>query len=246
MAEKVASLETRVRRFPAISFTTLWHLGTLDPQEKGCHGESQEGHGLSVSTEPDAWERIAKLGGSPLWELEREGNRFLDVHAMDDSLRQEIADWNERRGNVTWADAWEWTRYDEELDTQISGLSESLEDAALEAGFDDFAEEVAACEAEGREPPELSAEVAERVTQKRVLVPTEALCERLKVSGASKPSVLIDDWMAIAYAEDVLMLDGVWWEDRLDLNDLSAPRGVIFPDRLFDWGAVCLSHPKPR
>ena len=44
--------------------------------------------------------------------------------------------------------------------------------------------------------------------------------------------IMVADMLAMAYAEDVLRLDGVWWEDRHDPAALSAPRGAIFAARV--------------
>src|SRR3546814_10515345 len=98
---------------PLVSFDALWHRGTMDAADKGCRGESHEGHGLSVSTDPDAWEEIAKLGGEPLWELSRDGNRFLDAHGLSECHRRKMSDWAESEGLAVRADAWRWSRYDD-------------------------------------------------------------------------------------------------------------------------------------
>src|SRR3546814_17511865 len=76
----------------------------------------QEGHGLSVSMDPDAWEVIAKLGGEPLWELSRDGNRGLDAHGLSECHRRKRSDWAESEGLAVRADAWRWSRYDDEAD----------------------------------------------------------------------------------------------------------------------------------
>src|SRR3546814_7378418 len=100
---------------PLVSFDALWHRGTMDAADKGCRGESHEGHGLSVSTDPDAWEEIAKLGGEPLWELSRDGNRFLDAHGLSECHRRTMSDWAESEGLAVRADAWRSEEHTSEL-----------------------------------------------------------------------------------------------------------------------------------
>lgn len=68
--------------YPLISFTKLYHVGTLNPENKGS--DSHEGSGLSVSVHPNEWTRIAKLGGGDLYSLSKSGNQFLDFHRMTD------------------------------------------------------------------------------------------------------------------------------------------------------------------
>lgn len=45
------------------------------------------------------------------------------------------------------------------------------------------------------------------------------------------------DLIASVYAEDVLRIDGVWWNDTYDPQLLSAPRGVIVPSMVHTWQA---------
>lgn len=47
--------------------------------------------------------------------------------------------------------------------------------------------------------------------------------------------VMVDDLLLTCHVEQCTLLDGVWWEDRLDELALSAPRGVIVPSRLPAW-----------
>ena len=56
--------------------------------------------------------------------------------------------------------------------------------------------------------------------------------------GRGKSLALGMDYAATAYAEDVLDLDGVWWNDELDVSAYSAPRGVIFASKMGAWTAT--------
>jgi hypothetical protein len=47
--------------------------------------------------------------------------------------------------------------------------------------------------------------------------------------------VMVPDLIATVYVEDATDLDGVWWQDRLDVAAYSAPRGVIVPKMLSLW-----------
>lgn len=45
------------------------------------------------------------------------------------------------------------------------------------------------------------------------------------------------------FVDETTTLDGVWWEDRLDVRvGGSAPRGTIVPSRLDDWSVTRLEH----
>ncbi len=67
-----------------LTLDTCYHLGSLDPDDRGEQGESHEGHLLSVSTCPLAWRSIARLGGRKLHGINKaDGStiRFVDVLA---------------------------------------------------------------------------------------------------------------------------------------------------------------------
>lgn len=72
----------------------LWHVGEMEAGRRAKAGQSIEGTtGLSVSTEPDAWIQIAKLGGFPTWELTSAGGKFLHCHPLTDHQRADIHAW---------------------------------------------------------------------------------------------------------------------------------------------------------
>jgi hypothetical protein len=188
----------------------LVHVGTLRAQDKGVRGASREGNGLSVSQCPEAWVRIARLGGLPWWRLERPGHAFLDAHALTRSQRRAIAAWGVAQGWVAWRMLWRLRWYDEELDGTVQSLHDSRA-AACEEAFDDEDADIA------------------RV---RTLVAQPALAARM---GQTVTSGQAEALLHAVYAEDVLVLDGVFWNDVLDAGALSAPRAVIFRSRLPEW-----------
>lgn len=188
----------------------LVHVGTLRAQDKGVRGASHEGSGLSVSQCPEAWVRIARLGGVPWWRLERPGHAFLDAHALTRVQRRTIAAWGVARGWVAWRKLWRLRWYDEELDSTVHSLHDS-EAAAREEAFDDEGADIA---------------------QVRTLVAQPALAIRM---GQAVTPGQAEALLHAVYAEDVLALDGVFWDDVLDVGALSAPRAVIFRSRLSGW-----------
>ena len=47
--------------FPLVAFDSVFHIGTLDPADKGNRGSSLEGHGLSFAASEELveiWERL--------------------------------------------------------------------------------------------------------------------------------------------------------------------------------------------
>jgi hypothetical protein len=196
--------------WPVRSFAQLVHVGTLRQCDKGARGPSHEGAGLSISTCPAAWVRIAKLGGLPWWRLERPGHAFLDAHALTRAQRRAIAVWGAAQGWVAWRRVWRLRWFDDELDGTVQSLHES-EAAARREAFD---------------------EADADVTRVRTLVAHSALVERMGQTVALGQAEAL---LHAVYAEDVLALDGVFWADVLDVDALSAPRAVIFRSRLPEW-----------
>lgn len=194
---------------PVVTKAAVWHIGSMRRSDK--KGGSLEGGGLSVSEHPQAWRRIARLGGYPWWLLEKRGGAFLDFHkASKGECRKEIIAWAVATGYVTNGVAWRSCRYDDEFEQTLCSDHTTREEAEEEEG--------------------------DEVSRIKTLIPTAQLLKRM--GGGRGPLSLGMDFAATAYAEDVLRLDGVWWRDRLDPERLSAPRGVIFASMLGSWRAT--------
>lgn len=160
----------------------LIHIGTLNLADKGEF--SYEGHGLSVSTCPEEWERIAQLSGH--WHtLSKVNHRFLDFHLLTTDQRQWITDWGFDHGYVSLQTAYEVTVYDSEEDCDRVCLFETYEEALQEVE-DDLPVET------------------------QVLKATPRLLERLK---CQIPLGLTFDLLTTLFVEEELLWDGVFWED---------------------------------
>lgn len=160
----------------------LIHIGTLNPADKGEF--SYEGHGLSVSTCPEEWERIAQLSGH--WHtLSKVNHRFLAFHSLTMDQRQWITDWGLAHDYVSLQTAYEVTFYDCEEDCDRVCLFETYKEALQEIE-DDLPVET------------------------QVLKATPRLLERLK---CQIPLGLTFDLLTTLFVEEELMWDGVFWED---------------------------------
>jgi 8-oxo-dGTP pyrophosphatase MutT (NUDIX family) len=197
------------------SFKKLWHVGTMNPNDK--QKGSYEGAGLSVSVNPEEWQYIAGVGGD-LWELTKQGNRFLNFHRIGKTQRQQIVQWGLKKGYVEPVVTYKVEFWDDE--DQETRYHEYLDKAEADAEAKSMIEE------EGNESVKV-------VTDTEALNPTPTLLQRAH-ADRSEPTMAWD-YLVIVYAEDMLQCDGVWWDDRLDQYALSAPRGVIFKDKLSSW-----------
>lgn len=188
---------------PVLALPSLYHVGTMNPADKGRDGVSLEGHGLSVSTCPWAWERICKLGADPWWKLSGAPARLLDVHSLDSHLRELVGAWATKAGLLARAARWRTESEDEsgELRYQLWD-SPGCAEAESEDGS---------------------------IREVQVLVAADQLHVRM---GFRVCDVVAPDLALVCWCEDETDLDGLWWADILDEHALSAPRGVILPRSL--------------
>lgn len=198
---------------PTLELPELFHVGSLDIKDKGRRfSSSQEGHGLSVSLDPEKWERIAKLRG-PRWRLSRLGARFLDAHDLTDAARDQIGEWAVQSGYAVRSRAWalshDWEFEDEPLPVRCESIFTNQAEAEDEA-------------------TELEAPLIREI---RTLLGTEKL--RRRIGMKSDPNEVFDHLLPLYVEECLPELDGVWWQDIY--AELSAPRGVIVPARLMLW-----------
>lgn len=199
------------------AFDVLYHVGTLDAAHKGTRGESLEGLGLSVSQCPQAWVRIAKLGGLPWWRLSKQGNRFLDFHALSAQEQQTYLLWGQSQQLLQPARLWQANWYDDELQAQCCSLHLSQEQALEEIEEPDSVQAISGW------------------------LGTEKLAH---LSGKRKAPFLdnVEALVAVQFAE-FSGLDGVYWNEELNPSCYSAPRAVIVRSQLSSWAtALCDSQ----
>lgn len=181
----------------------------MNEGDKGIRGASLEGSGLSVSLHPQAWVRIAKLGGLPTWRLNRENGVFLEARKLKGEAHDFYVRWALRKGWLQRTKAYRVVWFDDELGGEVQSLYPTQAEALREA--------------EGR---------IEAVTRVDAFAGTALLEERV---GSRVSLLTAQDLALTVFCEQVLSVDGVWWSDVLDPGALSAPRGVIFKTRLPLW-----------
>ena len=204
---------------PTKVFKRVFHAGLLDGAPPAGSRFSQEGQCLSVSEVPYAWVAIARLGGSPIWELAKADNRFLAAHRISKKLSAVILSWGIDAGYVEMREAWvtNYTQQDENGEGFLAeGISLTLDAAIAEYGEvgEDDAFEVTAH------------------TPKMLPFPTAKLEAH---AGQKVCLAMAKDMLLMAYADVVLGYDGVFWNETLDIDALSAPRAGIFRKKVKDW-----------
>ncbi len=122
--------------------------------------------------------------------------------------------WTIKEGFIKHATIYAVSFYDGDLDCDCEILFSSLDEAKEEA-FDD--ESISSCEG---------------------IVSSQKMTDRL---GWEPSLVNTFDMLCTFYAE-AHGYDGVWWEEELAPEILSAPRGVIFNSRLPEWSGKNMSQ----
>lgn len=193
---------------PMKSFKKLFHVGSMDASKK--RSGSYEGSGLSVSTHPEAWRKIARgYVTGDTYIITKPNNKFIDANKINKKQAHQIFAWAVQNELVTPATTYRVSYFDDELDSEVYSDYDSLEAAQQEAN----------------DPEDI------RVIKSGYL-PTDKL-KQLTQNPHMTPTAILDYVLPI-YAE-TLGVDGVWWKDKLDVAGYSAPRGVISPSQVSTW-----------
>lgn len=198
-----------VPSWPSRKLKQAYHVGTMNHADK--RRGSQEGAGLSISKHPDAWRQIAPsfVSGDDWVVRPQKAAHFLDIHKLKQPHRAVIETWGIEKGLTEMAPIFELTYFDDEFEQDFTCLFTNEQDAIAE-----------------------SDECGGQVTPVQGLVASDAL---KAISLNDCEPVLVHDMLTIAYAELALHLTRCWWTDRLDIERLSAPRGVIFQSQIHRW-----------
>ncbi len=167
---------------------------------------SYEGQGLSVSQHPEAWQRIARLDGEV--HAFSKPARMLDFHSLSDEQLESVMTHALENGWVERSDIHTVTYFDDEWDQE------------MRMQFTDYNEAVDEAEA-------IEGEVSTVAEWKYLNMPDSTA----RIGEVADADIVVAAWVN----QERTDLDGVWWEDNLDVSRLSAPRGVIVPNRIESW-----------
>lgn len=166
---------------------------------------SYEGDGLSVSVHPNEWGIIARLAGKD-YSLFKHSGSFADNHSFD---TKSLLAWGLKEGFIQPCELYKYTFYDENADERFMLFSTSAE---------------AEVESEGN---------IEGITTETGFKPTLKMEGMLHVK--TNHSIFLDHLFGLYVQANYPEIDGVWFDDELDVCGLSAPRGMIFPSKLKEW-----------
>ena len=193
---------------PSINLNKVYHVGSMDINRKSS--SSHEGSGLSVSVNPNEWQIINPRTSGDLFELTKKNGLFCDKHKLNKAHKEAIIEWGVKQQYVTQQVTFRYYYYDDDLDSEVYQEFPTIELAKQEADED------------GDIRP-----------YKQGLQPTQKLEQATQQSKIDISSTF--DYLLTVYVEQVTDLDGIWWKDKLDVSKYSAPRGVIFNNKIQTW-----------
>ncbi len=170
---------------------------------------SLEGSGLSVSKNPEEWRQIARLGDSDLYLLNNSNGLFLDAYRLNKKQKNDIINWGVEQEYVEPTETYR-VLYGDGSYMEF----DDLEKATYEAG-DEY-----------------------KIRRNKIggLKPTDKLKIDTKQNRIDISQTF--DLLLTVFTEKTSDYDGIWWNDRLDVLDYSAPRGVIFNNKLKNWDII--------
>jgi len=201
-------------KLPVVLVQEIYHAGTLNEEDKGRH--SFEGHGLSVSNCPEAWISIASLSGE-VHTIRKEDFEdkiiFLDFYKSRsmEEVRDAAIVYALESGIVEPATVYSFDFFDDDLGRECS------------MSFLSYTEATESAESYGILHEDIVTSSSFAVTEKGL-----SYMNRKDTDPSESMSVII-----MYYAEHLYRIDGVWWDEELDVSGYSAPRGVIFDTKGF-------------
>lgn len=236
-SRSVVLAQPRPPRVAVLRKKYAWHVGVRDaeqkrdawrtthPQAQGRNpGGSYEGEGLSVSEHPEAWTKIARLGGHVTHELARADGttgRFADMRKLLYGPQAPALEaLLQARGDIVPGEP--AYAFDHEVSDEYGERTETQVFATrTEAEFE-------------AEDLEVDPDTIYAYPQWAASPAIQARW-RQHFAGDVPPGQVVDYatlcWLEASFPD----LDGAWWTEDLDPQALSAPRGVIFPSRLDRW-----------
>lgn len=195
--------------YPTLQIQKIYHVGTLNTNDK--NNNSYEGAGLSISNCPSSWRTINPFTKGKTFLLKKNNGLFLNRHSLKEEHIEAIYKWGVENDYVKEKLLYQVETYYDDLQQSYYSNHETYKEALIEADDD-----------------------PEAITKINGYISTKKLEEETMNSKSLDPL----DLLITVYSDKVLNLDGVWWNDMLDIYCLSAPRGVIFRDKLSEWNAT--------
>jgi hypothetical protein len=205
-------------QLPTIEFPEVYHVGELDAQEMS--NLSFEGNMLSVSMHPQAWTKIMRKYNKTSHVFSKSKDReshlkFALIHEIISNkdyllLKNNLTRQAVEMNLITKAACYHY-RICDDNDNEIIMTAKTIEEALEETSL-------ISVENIDKEHPEIWEGFIYKGTE-------QFLSEQKRVSSDWD---LLDIGIAEVIRQKYPEIDGVWWDETLDVLSLSAPRGGLF------------------
>lgn len=214
------NLKFKGKIFNSKEIETLYHVGTMDIANKSRY--SLEGNGLSVSICPKEWIKIARMSSYAIWSLYKKDIKILDYYSLTENDFQIATNWGVEQGYLKECIAYKSIKFDDEMDCDLEMMHDTFEEACEEACFD---EEYLSYE-EYQDFKEYEYSKVEKIVGYEPTIKLKKISMvDVDISNSQEINLLI-------FLEKNTDLDGVYWDEVLDVTKYSAPRGVIFNSKV--------------
>ena len=212
--------------FPIINLKKVSHVGSMDINQKSDNSGYEGGQGISVSTCPQEWIKLAKLGGD-IFKVSNKKSKFVDFHALKENQNDidKLLKFAEKSGWITPTTIYKYSFYDGDMDIDMEIDFSSIEEAKEEV------------EMNGEEFDDV-------ITLVDGFAASDVLCNAVNLTSIA-PAMVID-MVSTLFVEKYTDCDGVWWNDDFSLETMSLPRGLIFSSKLDNWKIVNTSKMKSK
>lgn len=198
----------------------IYHVGTMKPANLGLNGRSHEGNCFSASLCPETWTAIVRLGGNPLYVLEKKDGVFVDHLALLYSPEFQASK------NEIIADLLMTGMLESKVTFRVWGTDEEGADQSCD--YLTLTEAERECEENGR------------IEESARLVGTPKLCEQLGLSihqGMDGEHYGVMSWFKTQVASGAA-IDGVYQDYPLDEMAGTAPLFAVYPEKLSGWAVA--------
>jgi hypothetical protein len=194
-----------------ISFNSLYHIGTLKKENKS--DTSLEGiNGISISSDSNIWGEINDIhANGDTFEFTKKDNIFVEAHSLSQKTKDLIMEWGVENGFLSSTTKYKYEYYDEDTELDSFFVFDTLDEALDDYNYDD-----------------LTIFKEYNATQKFKDIVGENNAWNLEL-------------MLSVYANTTTNFDGVYWNDESNKSKYSAPRGIIFEDKISSWSVNNLS-----
>lgn len=202
---------------------TLYHVGSMDISQKSLF--AIEGNGLSVSICPKDWMKIAKMKDSTIWKLYKKNIKMLDYHSLTENDFNLATSWGITEGYLKEFEVYSVTKFDDDMNCDLHSIHDTFEDAlnkaSIEEKYDTFESYISNRKS-----------LYPRIEKIKGYKPTKKLNSLSMVNVDIQNSKQIN---LLLFLEKNTDLDGVYWNEELNLSKNSAPKGVIFNSKINDF-----------